>query len=231
MFRPGTPPASTDAFERPLPFARGRSRRRLEVFSPKLGRRLSLASYGAWQLWLALEANPLVQRFCERPVFLPEQPGRTVDFWVQTASRPAGEFWLLREDAPVAGSAGDGSLPGDFSGDPEATLATAPSTLFGRPLKTIDASSLRQWSVPVANWAQIVPHLVSWHRFPDALLAQSIAVFLGTYRTLDEVLAQFADHDRTCVEAALFDLVAKGRAKSPDLAEHPLTGATRFKRV
>jgi hypothetical protein len=45
------------------------SQRRIEVFSPKLGRRLSLPSYGAWQLWLALEANPMVSGFCERPAY------------------------------------------------------------------------------------------------------------------------------------------------------------------
>jgi len=51
-------------YSRALPFLRRASQRRIEVFSPKLGRRLSLSSYGAWQLWLALEANPMVSDFC-----------------------------------------------------------------------------------------------------------------------------------------------------------------------
>ena len=41
-------------------------RRRIEVFSPKLERRLSLGSRDAWRLWLVLEANPTVASFCER---------------------------------------------------------------------------------------------------------------------------------------------------------------------
>jgi hypothetical protein len=44
-------------YSRPLPFVRRAYQRRIEVFSPKLGRRLSLSSYGAWQLWLALDVE------------------------------------------------------------------------------------------------------------------------------------------------------------------------------
>jgi len=61
-------------YERPMQFVRRASDRRIEVFSPKLGRRMSLFSYAAWQLWLALEANPAVSTFCERPTFVAASP-------------------------------------------------------------------------------------------------------------------------------------------------------------
>lgn len=218
MFPPRTPKGQLFAYERPLPLARGFSRRRLEVFSPKLGRRVSLGSYPAWKIWLALEANPQVLSFCERPVYLPGFPGRMVDFWVQTLNVPSGEFWLLRQPDADAANITEES-------------GTLPKQIFRLALRVIDPDTLRDWSVPVANWSQIVPHLVTWRRFPDELLAQSIAVFVGTWRTRGEILQQFTDFDGTEVEGALYALLAKGRLMSPDLATIPLGDQTRFKRI
>ena len=48
-------------YTQPLPLPAAGWRRRLEVFSPKLARRLSLGSYDAWRCWIALEANPAVK--------------------------------------------------------------------------------------------------------------------------------------------------------------------------
>ena len=106
------PKAATSgaAYTRPLPFVRRASDRRIEVFSPKLGRRLSLTSYAAWQLWLALEANPEASTFCERPAFIAGTPRRTIDFWVRFNRQGGDEFWLLdaragRPRAPGPGCA------------------------------------------------------------------------------------------------------------------------------
>lgn len=62
-------------------------------------------------------------------------------------------------------------------------------------------------------------------------LAQSIVVFVDTWRTRDEILWQFRDRDATEVEAALYALVVEGRVVSPDLVTCPLSGTTQFKRV
>jgi hypothetical protein len=136
MLPPRTPKGQPCAYERPLPLARGFSRRRLEVFSPKLGRRASFGSYPAWKIWLALEANPQVLSFCERPVYLPGFPGRMVDFWVQTLNVASGEFWLLRQpDADAANITEDSG--------------TLPKQIFRLALRVIDPDTLRDWSVPV----------------------------------------------------------------------------------
>ena len=203
---------------RPLPFVRGRSRRRIEVFSPKLARRLSLASYAQWQLWLALEANPLVVTFCERPARLDATNSSVIDFWVQVRSASAGEFWLL--DAEDGGN--------------EIEVVTAPipsERVRGLPIRHVTHSDLCGWTTPVANWARIIPYLVVWRRFSDVVLAQAIVVYLERSHTLDQIMAHFADHDPPMVEAALYSLVANGRVLSPDLAVSPLGGATRFSRA
>ena len=99
------------------------------------------------------------------------------------------------------------------------------------PLRLIPRRSLRACGTSVATWAQMVPHLVTWRRFVDPLLTQSIVVYLGQPRTLDGVLQRFADHDRAMTEAALYSLVANGRVLSDDLATSLLSGSTRFRRV
>lgn len=212
-------------YTRPLPLVRRASDRRIEVFSPKLGRRLSLTSYAAWQLWLALEANPTVKAFCERPAILDGAPRRTIDFWVRFNRHSADEFWLLvdteeAEDDATSAEVGLHSAVNSFR-----------ERVRGTTLHLIPRSSLLTWSIPVANWALLVPYLVTWRRFADPLLAQSIAVYLGQYRSLDDVLERFAEHDRAMTEAALYSLVANGRVLSPDLSASPLSGSTRFRRA
>ena len=48
-------PRST--YTQPLPLPAAGWRRRLEVFSPKLVRRLSLGSYDAWRCWIAVKSS------------------------------------------------------------------------------------------------------------------------------------------------------------------------------
>ena len=40
--------------------------RRMEVFSPKLGRRVTHFSRTAYEAWLLLESDPTIKTFCER---------------------------------------------------------------------------------------------------------------------------------------------------------------------
>ena len=224
MPRHPDPPPPDRTYSRPLPFVHRAFSRRIEVFSPKLGRRLSLSSYGAWQLWLALEANPMVSDFCERPAYVDASDRRVTDFWVRLR-HGGGEFWLLdhaNDDEHTDEAAGT-SVQEDG--------AALVEQLHGLALRRIARTDLLGWSTPVSNWARIIPYLVTWQRFPDAVLAQSIVVYLGRSHTLDDILVHFADHDLPLVEAALYSVVADGRVLSPDLATSPLGGDTRFSRA
>ena len=201
---------------RPLALPAGRSRRRLEVFSPKLGRRLSLSSYDAWRCWLALEANPAVLTFCERPTRFAGSGSSILDFWVSLKSPPVEEFWLIVDDSDVEA--------------PQPEEATFPSYMQGRPLRLITPALLATLTIPLGNWAQILPLLVSFRNYRQPLLEQSIVVELATWTSLASVMERFADADRPAVQAAVFWLVASGRVTSPDLAAAPLGNATRFRR-
>lgn len=212
---------SAAAFTQPLPLPKAAWRRRLEVFSPKLDRRLSLGSYQAWRCWIALEANPAITRFCERPCRVAGQNSATIDFWVQLNADVLGEFWMLDGD-PGAGAP---------SGTSHAERAPPPKRLHERPVRLITPELLASWEVPVANWSEILPYLVSYRRYRQPLLEQTLVVQLATFTSLDDLLAAFSDHDASEVQAALYWLLASGRVRSPDIAAAPLSGATRFRRA
>lgn len=82
-------------YTRPVPSSRPAGRRRIEVFSPKIGRRLSLGSYDASRTWLVIEANPDIVTFCEQPTYVEGHRGRVIDFWVPLRGAPGGEFWIV----------------------------------------------------------------------------------------------------------------------------------------
>jgi hypothetical protein len=65
--------------------------RRIEVFSPKLQRRLTLFSRDTQDAWILLEADPHVQSFCERPAYVGGKAGRVLDFWVDQGRHQ--QFW------------------------------------------------------------------------------------------------------------------------------------------
>lgn len=210
-------------FRRPLALPRAGARRRIEVFSPKLGRRVSLGSYGAYRTWLVIEANPAIETFIERPAPVRERGGALLDFWVRLSESNEGEFWLIERDR----SARTGAQQAGEGGEQDAP----PSAAHGLPVRQVRQADLLAWAVPISNWARIVPDLVAHRRYRDALLEQKIVVYLGSERTLDEVLREFGDCDSTSTQAALFFLVAGGRVVSNDLAVAPLGGRTRFRRV
>ena len=205
-------------YTRPLPLSRPSGRRRIEVFSPKLGRRLSVGSYDASRTWLVIEANPFIATFYERPAYVEDSCGPVIDFWVQLRSSSVGEFWIVEGPARP-------SSPDDTS------MPEQPSHLHGLPVRYISRADLIAWAVPLANWARIMPYLVSHRRYRDALLEQKRMALINDDESLDSVLAYFRQCDETTVQAALFQLLAEGRVISPDLAVEPLDGATRFHRL
>lgn len=216
---------SAALYTKPMPLPQASWRRRLEVFSPKLDRRMSLGSYQAWRCWVALEANPAITRFCERPARVAGKNSTMIDFWVELHSDPQGEFWLL-DAFPDAVGVGARAGPSDDN-----TRTPLPRRLHDRPVRVITSEILASWDIPVANWAQILPYLVSFRRYRHALLEQSLVVHLARFTSLDEVLAAFADHDASEVQAALYWLLASGRVCGPDIASAALSGATRFRRA
>jgi len=75
--------------------------RRIEVYSPKIQRRLTLFSRDSHDAWILLEADPEVRWFCERPAYVAgEEAGRLIDFWVDRGRH--AKFWILGNAEPEA---------------------------------------------------------------------------------------------------------------------------------
>jgi hypothetical protein len=157
-----------------------------------------------------------VSAFCERPARLNGSTSPILDFWVSLRDQPDGEFWLLVSDPDESASS--------------SSAAELPLRVHGRPLRPITAALLSSLAIPLANWAQILPFLVSFRGHRQPLLEQSIVVELASWTSLGTLLERFAEHDAAAVQASLFWLVAGGRVLSPDLASAPLTRSTRFRR-
>jgi hypothetical protein len=69
----------------PLTLPCPRGAHRYDVFSLKLGRRLTLYRRSAFEAWLMLEANPAAKTFCERPGFMTIDGRRcVVNLWVKS---------------------------------------------------------------------------------------------------------------------------------------------------
>lgn len=197
-----------ESYDRPLDAARRPWQRRLEVFSPKLRRRLTLLSRRAYQAWLLLEANSEVRRFCERPALLEPGAPRVIDFWVDRGRR--AEFWLLdREDE-------DGS--------------PAPQRMVhGLPMKVIRSEELLAKATFIRNWSQIVPYLVSAARFAEPGLQRDLLVRLAKPHRLQSIEAAFSPIDGTTVRAALYAVLASGKVVSPELELNTLCARTVFR--
>lgn len=192
----------------PIALPGATSQRRLVVFSPKLERRVVLGNYSARRLWVAIEANPQISLFCERPAYVVDRGGRLIDFWVQYRSG-VQEFWML-------------ARPHEND---------IPPKLHGLGVRLIEETTAAVWDVPVQNWERILAMRTGWRRYRDALLEQRITVLLGVPMTLGEVVEALPAHDAQHVEASVYALLAEGRVNSPALAEGPLDDATVFRRA
>jgi hypothetical protein len=88
------------SYEKPIESSRRPWQRRIEVYSPKLKRRVTLFSWAAHDAWLLLESDPAVKGFCERPAYLEGKTGRLIDFGSVTESCcvvwPQSEFLGIR---------------------------------------------------------------------------------------------------------------------------------------
>lgn len=181
--------------------------RRIEVFSPKLGRRLTLLSRRCHDAWLLLEADPAVRRFCERPDYLKGSAGRTIDFWVDRGRHK--QFWVvLREDEEVL----------DW-----------PARVRDHRLRLLKVSELRTNEQAITNWGQIVPYLSIYLQYRDEVLDRDILERLRKPHQLSRLEAAFSPVEPGQIRSSVFGLLARGDVVAESLQNTPLSGTTVFK--
>jgi hypothetical protein len=182
--------------------------RRIEVYSPKIQRRLTLFSRDAHDAWLLLEADPEVRSFCERPAYVAGEAGRLIDFWVDRGRH--AKFWIL--------------------GGGEDEQTGLPSTLHGIAVRVLHRADMIAAEMRIKNWSQILPYLISFARDTNRRLQEDIFARMEKPHRLEHLEAAFQPIDVSLVRASLFKLVAEGKVVALDIDVMPLGSTTVFRR-
>jgi hypothetical protein len=140
------------SYEKPIEISRRPRQRRIEVYSPKLKRRLTLFSWASHDAWLMLEADPAVKVFCERPAYLEGGAGLLIDFWVSRGRH--GKFWVLSPTEPEK--------------------VAFPKSAHGVSVQILRRADLMAFDRRIENWSQILPYRVSFARYSDGRLQKEI---------------------------------------------------------
>jgi hypothetical protein len=197
-------------YERAVETKRPARSRRIEIFSPKIKRRLTLFSWDAHDAWLLLEADPTVRAFCERPAYVDAEAGRVLDFWVDQGNG-RNKFLMLSTD--------------------DSDAKSLPPNLRGVKLQVLRRPDMIACARRIENWAQIVPYRTSFMRHADRRLQNDLFARLEKPHRLERIEAEFHPVDVSVVRAALFDLLAGGRVSAPDIDFAPLGLDTVFRRA
>lgn len=197
----------------PLPFKRLPYLHRYQMWAPKLGRQITLASRWSVGLWATLEADPTVSAYCERPALVEAEEGsRLIDFWVR---RGPQEQWLVLE-------------PYDDV-DVEAEASAPPQRLAMATVEIIRRQALEQQRVWIENWLSILPYLASHAPYVDAELGDAIIQFCRIPQALEGIERHFRSHDPAVVRAGLFLGLHRGQLACPEMKEQPWYLGTVFR--
>ncbi|MGF6998353.1 hypothetical protein [Paraburkholderia sp. GAS32] len=195
----------------PLTLPRSRGAHRYDVFSPKLGRRLTLYRRSAFEAWLMLEADPAAKTFCERPGFVAVDGQRcVVDFWARFNDH---ECLVILSEATSAADRPRSRL--DF--DPEAFAV--------RHIDAAERAAARVWT---GNWQRMLPVLVAARGLVKPSMLGAIERFVASPQSLMTVEREFSTGDPSLVRAAVFELLHRGRIQALELHTESLTFLTRF---
>jgi hypothetical protein len=194
----------------PTALDRPRGAHRLEAFSLKAGRRLTLYRQSALEQWVILEADPAVIAFCERPGFIQSEGKRYLaDFWVRYFDRQ--ELVILFD------------LAYERPAKPAALLEHA-----GLTVKVVQSSEIAASRAWIANWKRMLPCLIATRGLVPPSLSTAIERFLARPHRLLSIEREFTTGDPVLVRAAVFGLLHAGRAQAPGLRTHELSLLTEF---
>jgi hypothetical protein len=199
-------PPLTPGFLAPASISRPRGSRRIDVYSPKLRRRLQCFGETMYHQCLCLEADPTVLTYCERPVYLSiGNEKHLADFW---ARRADCEWLLFVGDSKLSFIARIGSGEYEVRAVPAAELAAA-----------------RVW---IENWERILPVVTSCQDLLMTPLLDAVRRFVSKPTQLMHIEQEFAIMDLTLVRGAVFTLLHSGRLSAASLWIDPLSLLTWF---
>lgn len=188
---------------------------RFDVFGLKIARPLTLFGQARLKAWVAIEAEPSVVAYCERPLVVPDSsPARVVDFWVRFADRE--ELWLLeRGKDRREGSDPDQLIPA-FT---EWGAANGMTVRLVPPVRD-------EKDVYLDNWGRIIRELSANRRFASRGLCEQVRTRLAVPISLGGLVALFPAEDPVLVRTAAFALMHSGRARCLDIDQERIGPAS-----
>lgn len=195
----------------PLPVRRLPNQTLHHVWAPKLHRPIAFSSVAQVRLWVMLEANPGVTKYCERPA-LPGEHG----------SEPVADFWAER------GRTSHWFVLGDDVDDHIDLPDTDPSTPHAPHTEIISPKDLEHHRVWIQNWMSLLPYLTTCSHLIDPTLRENVIHFFNAEATLEHAEHHFARHDAVLVRTAVIAALHSGQLASTDLITLPVSRQTRF---
>ena len=185
------------SYDQPVQTVRPGYSHRFDVFSPKLGRALTLYSQNQVDLWILLEVAPAVQGFCEHPVHLHSAAGRQkllVDFSVP---RQDYDELLLLVDT-----------------EPETDAYRVPESAR---LRYITRDALAQHAAYIENWRSMLPYVTTYRRWlKEVDLARAVAL-CDQPTPLAALERALSRDDPLWARTVVFAALAKGQLSAPSL--------------
>ena len=201
----GSAPRFTALLDVPRP----QGARLLEAFSPMLSRLLRLFDHTSFEQWTALEADPTVLAFCERPARLgPNRDARLLDFWVRHSDRE--EFLLLDRD--------DDERP-------------VPDRIDDVPVRLVASAELAAASTWVSNWQRMLPVINATRGLLPRGVAKAVLNFVREPVALGRVEHEHCVGDPSLVRGTIFELLRTGLLPAPALHTQPLSLLTLLEPV
>jgi hypothetical protein len=195
----------------PLTLPRPRGAHRYDVFSPKLGRRLTLYRRSAFEAWLMLEADPAAKTFCEWPGFMAvDGQRRVVDFWARYGDHEC--LVVLSETIPETDR-------------PRSRLDFDPEAFAVRHIDAAERAAARVWT---GSWQRMLPVLIAAGGLVKPSMLGAIERFVALPQSLMAIEREFSTGDPSLVRAAVFELLRRGRIEALELHTESLTLLTRF---
>jgi hypothetical protein len=208
-------------FTKPLDVQRPYKSYRIDGYSLKAGRRMTLYGKAAMCQLIELEANPAVTAVCERPLIIPDsKPKRVVDFWALEGGVPT--FYLLLKNGELGGSSKLKRAYTEFCDWVTAERAKVKEV----SIEVFEARRVRH-----ENWLTILEHLVSHKGQVTPALIERCSNELPGECTVTQAESMLTDIDPMLARAALFHLLARGTFRCPTIDEQPLHPKTLMVRT
>ncbi len=186
------------------------------VWSPKLNRRLTLFGEAALNAWIAIEADPQILAFCERPLVIRTQkPARVVDFWVQRTT--SEELWLLKR--PTKRAKERDSVSPSFR------------TWAERQGITVRQPQAEEFSLDEQrgrNWATVLHYLAANRALMKPEFLDRIRETCSETVTLELLERHFLTEDPMLVRTGVFLLFQQGLLQSSQFTDAPIGPTMRF---